>query len=98
MVLGERSEATKPSRKGRKQATGLSPGGRSFSRPIHERDQSSSPRQYRSRREGETGVARFMGEFFAAPRFRAMELITILTAAIASGDLSIIAPASVCTP
>src|SRR5260370_42219560 len=78
MVLGDRSDATRSSRKGRKQATSLSPGGRSFPHPIHESDQPSSPRQYRSRRECETGVARFILEVFAVGRFRAMELITIL--------------------
>src|ERR1039458_6677835 len=42
MVFGERSEATKSFRKGRKQSTSFSPGGRSFSSPIHERDQPST--------------------------------------------------------
>src|SRR5690242_10324957 len=78
MVFGDRSEATKSSRKGRKQATSSSPGGTSFSHPIHERGHVSSPRQYRSSREDETAVARFIVEVFAAARFLAMELITIL--------------------
>src|SRR5260370_16121509 len=78
MVLGDRSEATKSSRKARKQATSLSPGGRSFPHPIHERGQPSNPRQYRSRRACRTGVARVILAVFIVARFRAMELITIL--------------------
>ena len=45
MVLGERSEATKSARSGRKQAPNLSAGGRSFSQPIHECGQFPKPRQ-----------------------------------------------------
>jgi transposase len=64
---------------GRKQASSCSPGGKSFSRPIHERDQSS-----RSRHQVETSVtatgsaARFTLEVFAFKIIRAMELLTIL--------------------
>src|SRR5260370_18293174 len=78
MVFGDRSEATSSSRKGRKQATSFSPGGRSFSIPIHALGQPSKPRQYRSSEAGDAGAVRFILEVFAEVCFRAMELITIL--------------------
>src|SRR5438105_3450841 len=78
MVFGDRSEVTSSSRKGRKQATSFSPGGRSFSIPIHALGQPSRPRQYRSSKADEAGAVRFMVEVFAEVCFRAMELITIL--------------------
>src|SRR5260370_17256286 len=77
MVFGDRSEATSSSRKGRKQATSFSPGGRSFSIPIHALGQPSKPRQYRSSRSGDAGTARFILEVFADVRL-AKELITLL--------------------
>src|SRR5580704_17033458 len=73
MVFGDRSRATNSSRKGRKQATSVSPGGRSFSNPIHEHGQPSRPRQYFSRSRG----TRLIVEVFPADWFT-MELITIL--------------------
>src|SRR2546423_11385926 len=78
MVFGDRSEATSSSRKGRKQATRFSPGGRSLSIPIHDLGQPSRPRQYRSSKAGDAGAVRFIVEVFADVCFRAMELITIL--------------------
>src|SRR5215468_3474858 len=78
MLLGDSSEATKSSRKGRKHATNFSPTGRSFSLPIHARGQPFSPRQYRSNSDDETGAVRFIVEVFATARFLAMELLTIL--------------------
>src|ERR1035438_4922558 len=77
MVFGDRSEAINSSRKGRKQSTSFSPGGRSFSNPIHERGQPSRPRQQRSRSRGAARVTRLIVEVFTADFF-AMELITIL--------------------
>src|SRR5215469_7893548 len=78
MVLGDRSDEMRCSRKGRKQATSFSPGGRSFSHPIHERGQPARSRQYCSRPEDEAGVVRFILGVFAPACFRAMELLTIL--------------------
>src|SRR5579859_5168218 len=78
MVFGDRAELTSSSRKGRKQATSFSPGGRSFSIPIHALGQPSKPRQYRSCTSGDAGASRFILEVFANVRLRAMELITIL--------------------
>src|SRR5450755_1601657 len=78
MVLGDRSEVTNSSRKGRKQATSFAPGGRSFSIPIHALGQPSKPRQYRSSNEDEAGTLRIIVEVFTDVCFRAMELITIL--------------------
>src|SRR5437764_488136 len=78
MVFGDRSEATSSSRKGRKQATRFSPGGRSLSIPIHALGQPSRPRQYRSSKADDAAAVRFIVEVFAEVCFRAMALITIL--------------------
>ncbi len=45
MVFGERLDDVRCSMNGRKQASSCSPGGRSFSNPIHERGQLSRSRQ-----------------------------------------------------
>jgi hypothetical protein len=45
LVFGERLDEAKCSMNGRRQATSSSPGGRSFSSPIHERGQLSRSRQ-----------------------------------------------------
>ena len=45
MVFGDRFDAARYSRKGRNRATNCSPGGRSFSSPIHERGQPFRSRQ-----------------------------------------------------
>src|SRR5260370_9150385 len=78
MVFGDRSEATSSSRKGRKQATSFSPGGKSFSIPIHALGQPSRPRQYLSSKADDAAAMRFIVEVFAEVWFRDMELITIL--------------------
>ena len=57
----------------------VSPGGISFSHPIHERGQSFISASIWGRSTFGMGVARFILEFFAFPTaFFAMELITIL--------------------
>jgi transposase len=64
---------------GQKQATSLSPGGRSFSHPIQERGQLSKSRQWPETSKAEADVVvRVMVEVFAVAPVRAMELITIL--------------------
>jgi hypothetical protein len=45
IVFGDRSDAARCSRKGRNRASYCSPGGRSFSSPIHERGQPFRSRQ-----------------------------------------------------
>src|SRR3981189_3240808 len=78
MVFGERLEDARCSMKGRKQTTKASPGGRSFSSPIHERGQLSRSRRYAEASHGADVAARFTVEVFAFAIIRAMELITIL--------------------
>jgi transposase len=77
-VFGERPEHARYSRKGRRQTTNPSPGGRSFSNPIHERGHSTRSRQYLARSEGEAEVARFIVGVLASAAFFAMDLLTIL--------------------
>ena len=64
--------------KGSKQTVRASPGGRSFSSPIHERGHVCRSRQYAEASGGADTVARFTLEVFAFEIIRAMELITIL--------------------
>ena len=45
IVFGDRFDVAKCSRNGRNNVTSCSPGGRSFSRPIHERGQLFRSRQ-----------------------------------------------------
>src|SRR5579859_2477006 len=78
MVLEERFDAARCSMKGRKQTTKASPGGRSFSSPIHERAQRSRSRQYTEASDGADVELRFTLGFFAVVIIRAMELLTIL--------------------
>src|SRR6266404_136179 len=79
MLFEERLDDARCSMKGRKQTTSSSPGGRSFSSPIHERGQLSRSRQYAEASEDAAAVAaRFTLEVFALKIVRAMELITIL--------------------
>jgi hypothetical protein len=74
---------------GRKQASNCSPGGRSFSNPIHERGQLSRSWQEAETSTAATGsVARFTLRVCVLKIIRAMELITILTTATATGDSS----------
>src|SRR5216683_1915795 len=78
-VFEERLDEARCSMKGRKQTTSSSPGGRSFSSPIHERGQLSRSRQAAEASEDAAAVAaRFTLEVFAMKIVRAMELITIL--------------------
>ena len=79
MVLRERPDETTCRIKGRKQATSLAPGARSFSHPIQERGQFSKSPQWLETSGFDTDVVpRFMVEVFAAEPVRAMELTTIL--------------------
>src|SRR6202162_2129930 len=79
MVFGERLARARGSMKGRKQTTRASPGGRSFSSPIHERGQLSRSPQKAETSLATTGlVMRFTLEVFFLKIARAMELITIL--------------------
>src|SRR6266404_802424 len=79
MLFEERLDDARCSMKGRKQTTSSSPGGRSFSSPIHERGQLSRSRQYAEASEDAAAVAaRFTLEVFAMKIVRAMELLTIL--------------------
>src|SRR6202166_2427123 len=79
MVFEERLDEARCSMNGRKQTTSSSPGGRSFSSPLHERGQLSRSRQTANASEdGAEVAARFTLELFALKIVRAMELITIL--------------------
>jgi hypothetical protein len=79
MVFGERLDAARCSMNGRRQTTSSSPGGRSFSSPIHKRGQLSRSRPWAEASEGDAEVAaRFTWEVFALKIVRTMELITIL--------------------
>src|SRR6266853_1569564 len=57
LVFGERLDEARCSMNGRRQATSSSPGGRSFSSPIHERGQLSRSRQWAEVSEDATAVA-----------------------------------------
>src|SRR5713226_1849871 len=78
IVFGDRSDAARFSRNGRNRVSNCSPGGRSFSNPIHERGQPLRSRQQCSR-SWRGAVARFILVVLAAAIFHFMlQLITIL--------------------
>ena len=78
IVFGARFDEANSPMKGRKQTTSSSPGGRSFSHPIHERGQPATSRQELEAPDlaDSAWAARFIVEVL--PVARAMELITIL--------------------
>src|SRR5882672_523632 len=79
MVFGERLEEARCSMNGRRLASSSSPGGKSFSSPIHERGQVSRSRQEaEASADGAEVATWFTREVFALKIVRAMELITIL--------------------
>src|SRR5271169_4969903 len=78
IVFGERLDAARCSRNGRKQTNSSSPGGRSFSSPIHERGQRSRSRQYVETFLTATDLVAWFTLEVAFNLTRLMELLTIL--------------------
>src|SRR5260370_22019661 len=79
IVFRDRLDEARCSMNGRKQATSCSPGGRSFSQPIHERGQFSKSAPYRDRSNCETGGAWSMVEGFPEEILSRMAVTFILT-------------------
>src|SRR5258708_8132291 len=78
IVWRDRLEEARCSMNGRKQATSFSPGGRSFSQPIHERGQLSRSAAYRDRSSCGTSGAWSMVEGFPMEILFAMDIVIIL--------------------
>src|SRR5258708_17066507 len=79
IVFGVRFDIAKCSRNGRNSVTSCSPGGRSFSRPIHERGQLFRSRQYCSSPSRGVAAARVILVGFAvAISHFLLQLLTIL--------------------
>src|SRR5215471_10611673 len=83
IVFAERPVEARCSMKGRKHTIRASPGGKSFSKPIHERGQFARSRQNTVTSTGADGRVRFILEVFVFDisrrnLIRAMELTTIL--------------------